>query len=99
MIRWGFFFVPGDMERFVKLDRRLAAITSHIDRQPGIIKSHLEVIRMAKKKKHKNNANPEMAKAMRDKRTSNAAGTHADKRTRRVRTRSSLLRKLLRDDT
>lgn len=53
---------------------------------------------MPKKPKHTNNANPEMAKAMREKRSSNAAGIHADKRTKRVRTRSAMLRKLLKLD-
>jgi hypothetical protein len=48
---------------------------------------------MTKKKKHQNIANPEMAKAMRDKRTSNAAGTHADRRERRARTRGAMLRR------
>ena len=53
---------------------------------------------MPKKPKHTNNANPEMAKAMREKRSSNAAGTHADKRTKRARTRGAMLRKLLKLD-
>lgn len=43
-------------------------------------------------------ANPEMAAAMRGLRSSNAAGTHADKRTRRARTRSAALRAALRSD-
>ena len=50
---------------------------------------------MPKKPKHKNNANPEMAKAMRDKRSSNAAGTHQDKREKRARTRGAKLKKSL----
>jgi hypothetical protein len=50
---------------------------------------------MPKKPKHKNNANPEMAKAMREKRSSNAAGTHQDKRIKRARTRNAMLRRLL----
>lgn len=53
---------------------------------------------MPRKPKHTNNANPEMAKAMREKRSSNAAGTHQDKRTKRARTRGALLRKLLKLD-
>jgi hypothetical protein len=52
----------------------------------------------SKKPKHRGNANPEMAKAMREKRSSNAAGTHADKRTKRARTRNAMLRRLLRLD-
>lgn len=54
--------------------------------------------REMKKKKHKGTANPEYAEGMRQIRRSNASGTHADKRTRRARTRNALLRKLLRDD-
>lgn len=50
-----------------------------------------------KKKKHRNIANPELAEAMRGKRSSNAAGTHADKRTKRARTRDAQLKKDLRD--
>lgn len=42
-------------------------------------------------------ANPLMAAAMRGLRASNAAGTHADRRTRRARTRSASLRAALRD--
>lgn len=34
-------------------------------------------------------ANPELARAMQEKRRSNAAGTHADRRTRRNRSRSA----------
>jgi hypothetical protein len=50
-----------------------------------------------KKKKHQGIANPEYAKAMRDLRRSGASGTHADKRTRRARTRDASLRKDLRE--
>ena len=53
---------------------------------------------MPKKPKHRNNANPEMAKAMRDKRNSNAAGTHQDKRTKRARTRNAMMRRILKLD-
>lgn len=53
---------------------------------------------MSKKKKFRSVANPELAAAMRDKRRSNAAGTHADKRTKRARTRGALLHKLLKLD-
>jgi len=48
-------------------------------------------------KKFKATANPELAKAMRDIRRSGAAGVHVDKRTKRVRTRGAMLRKVLRD--
>lgn len=46
---------------------------------------------MTKKKGsgHSPAANPEMAAALRGLRTSNAAGVHADRRTRRRRTRSA----------
>ena len=50
-----------------------------------------------KKKKHQGVANPEYAKAMRELRRSNASGTHADKRTRRARTRGASVRKDLRE--
>lgn len=53
---------------------------------------------MPKQKKHKNIANPEMAKAMRDLRTSNAAGTHLDKRTKRIRTRQASKQKNIKEN-
>jgi len=43
-------------------------------------------------------ANPERAKAMAELRRSNAAGTHADKRTKRARTRNAQIRKALREE-
>lgn len=42
--------------------------------------------------------NPEYIKAMRDLRKSNAAGVHADKRTKRKRTRAAKRRAAIRDD-
>lgn len=42
-------------------------------------------------------ANPLMAAALRGLRSSGAAGAHADRRTRRARTRSASLRAALRD--
>lgn len=42
-------------------------------------------------------ANPAMAAAMRDLRRSNAAGTHADKRTRRQRSRADARRASIRE--
>ena len=42
-------------------------------------------------------ANPEYAKAIRELRRSNASGIHADRRTRRARTRQAKLAKALRD--
>lgn len=41
--------------------------------------------------------NKKYIEAMRELRRSNAAGTHADKRTRRARTRSASLNRALRD--
>lgn len=40
-------------------------------------------------RKYRNTANPDMARAMHGKRTSNAAGIHGDRRTKRRRDRSS----------
>jgi hypothetical protein len=51
---------------------------------------------MAKAKKHRGIANPALAEAMRGKRMSSAAGTHADKRDKRARTRSANLARELR---
>lgn len=48
-------------------------------------------------KPHRNIANPQMAAAMRELRSSSAASPHADRRTRRARSRSDSLRKELRD--
>lgn len=42
-------------------------------------------------------ANPEMAKAMRDLRSSGAAGIHQDQRDKRARTRSAALRRAVED--
>lgn len=39
--------------------------------------------------KYRNNANPEMAQAMRELRRSSAASPHKDSRTKRARTRSA----------
>jgi len=52
---------------------------------------------MNKKPKHRGIANPAYALAMSELRRSNASGTHADKRTRRVRTRSASKRRSLED--
>lgn len=49
------------------------------------------------KREHRPAANPDMARAMHGKRTSNAAGTHADKRTKRARTRSASIARDLKD--
>ncbi len=43
-------------------------------------------------------ANPEMHRAMVGKRTSNAAGTHGDKRTKRARTRGAAKRRAMREE-
>jgi hypothetical protein len=51
---------------------------------------------MAKAKKYRGIANPLLAEAMRGKRSSNASGTHADKREKRARTRSAQLARELR---
>jgi hypothetical protein len=50
-----------------------------------------------KKVKHKGIANPRYAREMHELRSSNAAGTHLDKRTRRVRTRQASTRKAIAD--
>ena len=52
---------------------------------------------MAKNKKHRGIANPAYAQAMAELRRSSAAGTHADKRDKRARTRGAQLRRDLRD--
>lgn len=44
---------------------------------------------MAKKSKYQHPANPERAAAEAERRRSNAAGTHADKRTARERSRAA----------
>lgn len=46
-------------------------------------------VAMAVKTRHRNVANPERAKAMHGLRSSNAAGTHADRRTARARSRQA----------
>ena len=53
---------------------------------------------MSTNDKHKPAANPEMHRAMMGKRTSNAAGTHRDRRDRRARTRAARKRRALRDE-
>lgn len=45
---------------------------------------------------HRPTANPQMAAAMRGKRTSSAAGPHADRRTKRRRTRGARVRAAIR---
>jgi hypothetical protein len=50
---------------------------------------------MAKQEKHQGIANPAYALAMVELRRSGASGTHADKRTRRARTRSASLRRAI----
>lgn len=52
---------------------------------------------MAKQKKYRGIANPAYALAMVELRRSNASGTHADKRTKRVRTRSASKRRAVED--
>ena len=52
---------------------------------------------MATKNKHARTANPEMARAMHQRRTSNAAGTHGDRRTKRLRDRGARRRAAIRD--
>lgn len=54
---------------------------------------------MATKTKHSPTANPEMARAMRQRRSSNAAGTHGDRRTKRLRDRGARRRAAIRDQT
>ena len=48
--------------------------------------------------KHKGNENKPYIEAMREIRRSNKAGTHADKREKRCRTRSAKLKKALREE-
>jgi hypothetical protein len=50
-----------------------------------------------KPEKYRAVANPVRAREMHELRSSNAAGTHLDKRTRRIRTRSVSVRKAIRD--
>ncbi len=50
-----------------------------------------------KQPKHQPVANPEYARAIAELRRSNAAGTHADKRARRARTRAAQLDRARRD--
>lgn len=52
---------------------------------------------MAQDKKHRGIANPEYARAMAELRRSGAAGTHADKREKRAKTREARLRRALED--
>jgi hypothetical protein len=47
--------------------------------------------------KHRGVANPRYAREMHELRSSGAAGTHLDKRTRRSRTRATVVRKAIRD--
>jgi hypothetical protein len=47
--------------------------------------------------KHKGIENPRYAREMHELRSSNAAGTHLDKRTRRIRTRQASTRKAIAD--
>jgi hypothetical protein len=47
--------------------------------------------------KHKGNENKPYIEAMREIRRSNKAGTHADKRTKRARTRKTKLDKAIKD--
>lgn len=51
-----------------------------------------------KPEKPKGVPNPEYARAMAELRRSNASGTHADKRTKRQRTRSSAKRRAIEED-
>lgn len=53
--------------------------------------------KQTKAPKHRGIANPRYAREMHELRSSNAAGTHLDKRTRRSRTRSAAVRKAIRD--
>ena len=45
----------------------------------------------------KHQANPELARAMQEKRRSSAAGTHADRRTRRNRSRAAQKNRAIRE--
>lgn len=47
--------------------------------------------------KYRNTANPELHRAMHGLRSSSAAGTHKDRRTKRARTRGAQLRRDLKD--
>lgn len=49
------------------------------------------------KTKHVRTANPELARAMHALRSSSAAGTHGDRRTKRLRDRGSRRRAAIRD--
>jgi hypothetical protein len=48
--------------------------------------------------KHKGNENKPYIEAMREIRRSNKAGTHADKRTKRARTRKAQIERALREE-
>lgn len=50
-----------------------------------------------KPEKYRGVANPRYAREMHELRSSGAAGTHQDKRTRRSRTRAAAVRKAIRD--
>ena len=52
---------------------------------------------MASKRKYQHPANPDLAKAMAELRRSNAAGPHADKRTRRNRARAHRTRRAIKE--
>jgi len=52
---------------------------------------------VAKQKKYRGIANPAYALAMVELRRSNASGTHADKRTKRARTRADSRKKAIED--
>lgn len=52
---------------------------------------------MAAKTTHRSTANPELARAMRALRSSGAAGTHGDRRTKRLRDRGARRRAAIRD--
>lgn len=54
---------------------------------------------MATKTTHRRTANPELAEAMRAKRSSNAAGPHSDRRTKRLRDRGARRRAAISDQT
>jgi hypothetical protein len=54
---------------------------------------------MAKQKKHSNNENPELSKAMHGLNSSSAASPHEDRRTRRARTRLARKNRALKDET
>lgn len=53
---------------------------------------------MSKRDKYKHPANPERAQAMHGLARSNAAGTHADKRTKRRRSRADAKRHAIREE-